>query len=110
MAKWEPKSIFRYSLLELNERLELSVKSSKESIETINLLKTRNKVVEVGWVNNKVEDNNSMRRGPSGKQIGYHYLTPKVPWLCFSKNTEKLPPWRPEKGHAKKNLFLEIQL
>jgi hypothetical protein len=48
MAKWEPKSIFRYSLLELNERLELSVKSSKESIETINLLKTRNKVVEVG--------------------------------------------------------------
>jgi hypothetical protein len=40
----------------------------------------------------------------------FGYLTPKVPWLCFSKNTEKLPPWRPEKGHAKKNLFLEIQL
>jgi hypothetical protein len=24
--------------------------------------------------NNKVEDKNSMRRGPSRKQIGYHYL------------------------------------
>jgi hypothetical protein len=44
---------------------ELSVKSSKESTETVSLLKTGNKVVEVGWVNNKVEDNNSMRRGPS---------------------------------------------
>jgi hypothetical protein len=32
-------------------------------------------VVEVGWENNKVEDNNSTRRGPSGKQTGYHYLT-----------------------------------
>jgi hypothetical protein len=54
---------------------ELSVKSSKESTETVSLLKTGNKVVEVGWVNNKVEDNNSMRRGPSRKQTGYHYLT-----------------------------------
>jgi hypothetical protein len=55
--------------------IELSVKSSKESTETVSLLKTGNKVVEVGWVNNKVKDNNSMRRGPSGKQTGYHYLT-----------------------------------
>jgi hypothetical protein len=32
-------------------------------------------VVEVGPVNNKVEKNNSMKRGPSGKQTRYHYLT-----------------------------------
>jgi hypothetical protein len=32
-------------------------------------------VVEVGWVNNKVEDNNNMKRESSGKQTGYHYLT-----------------------------------
>jgi hypothetical protein len=54
--------------------LELSIKSSKDSTETVSLLKIGNKVVEVGWVNNKVEDNNSMRRGPSGKQTGYHYI------------------------------------
>jgi hypothetical protein len=36
--------------------LELSVKSSKESTEPVSLLKTRNKVVEVGWVHSKVED------------------------------------------------------
>jgi hypothetical protein len=35
--------------------LELSVKSSKDSTETMSLLKTRNKVVEVEWVYNKVE-------------------------------------------------------
>jgi hypothetical protein len=28
----------------------------------VSLLKTGNKVVEVGWVHNKVEDNNSMKR------------------------------------------------
>jgi hypothetical protein len=36
--------------------LEFSVKSSKESTEPMRLLKTRNKVVEVGWVHTKVED------------------------------------------------------
>jgi hypothetical protein len=30
--------------------IELSVKSSKESTETVSLLKRGNKVVEVGWV------------------------------------------------------------
>jgi hypothetical protein len=35
--------------------LELSVKSSKESTKTVNLLKTRNKVVEVEWVHSKIE-------------------------------------------------------
>jgi hypothetical protein len=35
-------------------------------------------------------------------QVFCNLLTPKVPWLCFSKNTQKLPPWRLEKGHAKK--------
>jgi hypothetical protein len=28
-------------------------------------------------------------------------LTPKIPWLCFSKNTQKLPPCRPKKGYGK---------
>jgi preprotein translocase subunit YajC len=36
--------------------IELSVKSSKESTEPVSLLKTGNKVVEVGWVHSKVED------------------------------------------------------
>jgi hypothetical protein len=35
---------------------ELSVKSSKESTETVSLLKSGNKVVEVGCVHSKVED------------------------------------------------------
>jgi hypothetical protein len=49
--------------------LELSVKSSKENTETISLLKIGNKVLEVGWLNNKIDDNNSMRtRG--GDQVG----------------------------------------
>ena len=34
------------------------------------------------------------------------YLTPNVPWLCFSKITQKLPPWSPKKDHAKK-IFLK---
>jgi hypothetical protein len=38
-------------------------KRSKESTETLSLLKTGKKVVEVGWVNNKVEDNNSNQVG-----------------------------------------------
>jgi hypothetical protein len=37
------------------------------------------------------------------------YLTPKVPWVCFSKNTKKLPPWRLNYGHAKKYVSLELQ-
>jgi hypothetical protein len=36
--------------------IELSVKSSKESTEPMSLLKIGNKVVEVGWVHSKVED------------------------------------------------------
>jgi hypothetical protein len=47
--------------------LELSVEYSKESTKTLCLLKTGNKVVEMGLVHNKVEDNNSMRRGPQWK-------------------------------------------
>jgi hypothetical protein len=50
------------------EIIELSVKSSKESTETASLLKSGNKVVEVGWVHSKVEDE-------EGKQTRYHYLT-----------------------------------
>jgi hypothetical protein len=61
--------------MQIRHVIELSIKSSKESTETVSLLKTGNKVIEVGLVNNKVEDNNSMKRGPSGKQTGYHYLT-----------------------------------
>jgi hypothetical protein len=38
---------FNWIAYDTNE-LELSVKSSKESTETISLLKTRSKVVEVG--------------------------------------------------------------
>jgi hypothetical protein len=34
--------------LQIKLTIELSVKSSKESIETVSLLKTGNKVVEVG--------------------------------------------------------------
>jgi hypothetical protein len=33
---------------EMIQTIELSIKSSKESIKTVSLLKTRNKVVEVG--------------------------------------------------------------
>jgi hypothetical protein len=44
--------------------IELSVKYSKESTKTLCLLKTENKVVEVGWIHNKVEDNNNMMKGP----------------------------------------------
>jgi hypothetical protein len=36
--------------------IELSVKSSKENTQPVSLLKTGNKVVEVGWVHSKVED------------------------------------------------------
>jgi hypothetical protein len=36
--------------------IELSVKSSKESTKPVSLLKTGNKVVEVGWVHSKLED------------------------------------------------------
>ena len=82
LAHNEVDSMKFKKLVDLPQRLtsifnwiELSVKSSKESTEIVSLLKTGNKVVEVGLVSNKVEDNNSMRRGPSGKQTGYHYLT-----------------------------------
>jgi hypothetical protein len=44
--------------------LELSVKYSIESTKTLYLLKTENKVVEMGCVHSKIEDNNSMRKGP----------------------------------------------
>jgi hypothetical protein len=43
-------------LFEFMLSIELSVKSSKESTEPASLLKTGNKVVEVGWVYSKVED------------------------------------------------------
>jgi TRAP-type uncharacterized transport system substrate-binding protein len=43
-------------LSKLYMKIELSVKSSKESTESMSLLKTGNKVVEVGWVHSKVED------------------------------------------------------
>jgi hypothetical protein len=45
------------------ERIEISVKSSKESTEPMSLLKTGNKVVEVGWVHNKVEDEEGTTMG-----------------------------------------------
>jgi hypothetical protein len=36
------------SLSKIRDRIELSIKSSKESTEPVSLLKTGNKVVEVG--------------------------------------------------------------
>jgi hypothetical protein len=47
----------------------LGVKYSKESTKTLYLLKIGNKVVEVDEYTVKIEDNNSMRRDNSGKQI-----------------------------------------
>jgi hypothetical protein len=43
--------------------IELSVKSSKESTEPVSLLKIGNKVVEVGWVHSKVEDEEGTTMG-----------------------------------------------
>jgi hypothetical protein len=54
--------MFTKNLRYFGQILKLSVKFSKESTKIVSLLKTGNKVVEVGWV-------------PSGKQTGYHYLT-----------------------------------
>jgi hypothetical protein len=56
------KELFNYHWLlfktctKIKNILELFVKSSKESTEPVSLLKTGNKVVEVGWVHSKVED------------------------------------------------------
>jgi hypothetical protein len=62
------KTCILYNLItystDIGNTWELSVKYSKESTKTLCLLKTGNKVVKVGWVHSKVEDNNSMRRGP----------------------------------------------
>ena len=38
-----------------SKAIELSAQYSKESTKTLWLLKTRNKVVEVGWVYSKIE-------------------------------------------------------
>jgi hypothetical protein len=45
-----------FSYIRMQCLLELSIKYSKESTKTLRLFKTGNKVVEVGWPNNKVED------------------------------------------------------
>jgi hypothetical protein len=36
------------------------------------------------------------------------YLTPKVPWLCFSINTQKLPLCGPRKGYRKTILIVDL--
>jgi hypothetical protein len=54
---------FTAALPKILETLELSIKSSKESTKPVSLLKTGNKVVEVGWVHSKVEDEEGTTMG-----------------------------------------------
>ena len=43
------------NLGEVGHIVELSVKSSKENTEIVSLFKSGNKVVEVGWIQSKIE-------------------------------------------------------